>query len=363
MNKIIAQYHDEILLAFQEHYKKAIIKNPKLNYEQLLEIIIHEFQLKDVQPEDCSYLIDWFSHIHHQQFLKEFLSEPFIELCMHSHALGVVTYLTDKKIITSSTLNSYDYQLALEVLALKAEEKWNLQNPFVSFSYLINQQFVRITLVHFSVTANHVSKIFVRSQPSFEPKLEMFSLPIEHHQFIETLVRDKKNILISGSTGSGKTTFLRSLIPLIEETEHLVVLEDTYEIKNTHPGQTSMLAQSETSKKSLKDYCAYALRMSPDRMIIGELRSQEVVPFILAMNTGHKGLLSTVHANSAVEAVSRCSLLFSLYSDSKDISNALVTKLICKSVDYIVHLENKQIKECIKLIGSDGEMPFYETQF
>ena len=360
MNTIILEHQSELLAAFQMHYKKAIIKNPKISYDQILEFIFEEFQLKDAKKDDCLFLYQWFCLIHHQKFLNEFLEREFIELCMHSHQHAVCTYLTGKKMIHSSKLSKDEYQLSLEVLALCAEEKWNFQNPFVSFSYLINNDFVRITLVHFSVTANNVSKIFIRSQPNVEPNLSMFSLSIEHRIYIENLIIEKKNILISGSTGSGKTTFLRSLIPIIDPKEHLIVLEDTYEIKNTHPGQTSMLAKSDTVKKNLKDYCAYALRMSPDRMIIGELRSQEIVPFILAMNTGHKGLLSTVHANSAVDTVSRCSLLFSLYSDSKDVSHSLVTKLICKSVDYIIHLENKQIKECIKLIGSDGELPFYE---
>ncbi len=361
MKHFISQYHDEILAAFKENYKKIIIKNPKLTFESLFNLIVDEFQLKGARAEDFSFLHVWFLQVHDQHFLHDFLDADFIEVCMHSHTYGVCTYLHEKKLKHAAQMTQEDYQLALEVMALKAEIKWNFQNPFASFSFILNQQFVRITLIHFSVTANNVSKIFIRSQPHLEPHLSMFQLEPDQLQFIENLVNEKKNILISGSTGSGKTTFLRSLIPLINPNEHLVVLEDTYEIKNTHPGQTSMLAQSDTLKKSLKDYCAYALRMSPDRMIVGELRSEEIVPFILAMNTGHKGLLSTVHANSAVEAVSRCSLLFSLYSESKDISYSLVTRLITKSVDYIIHLENKKIKECIRLIGSDGEMPFYET--
>ena len=103
--------------------------------------------------------------------------------------------------------------------------------------------------------------------------------------------------------------------------------------------------------------------MSPDRLIVGEMRSTEVVPFLLAMNTGHKGLMSTIHASSAVDALSRISLLFSLFSESNDISFALVTKLVCKNVDYVIHMEHKKIVEICKVIGSDAETPFYERLY
>ena len=156
---------------------------------------------------------------------------------------------------------------------------------------------------------------------------------------------------------------MRSLINLIDHHEHLIVLEDTYEILNAHPGQTSLLANKEQANKSLKDYCAYSLRMSPDRLIVGEMRSTEVVPFLLAMNTGHKGLMSTIHASSAVDALARISLLFSLFSEGSDISFSLVTKLVCKNVDYVIHMEHKKIIEICRVIGSEGETPFYERVY
>jgi len=124
--------------------------------------------------------------------------------------------------------------------------------------------------------------------------------------------------------------------------------------------QTSMLAKEKSGKKSLKDYCAYALRMSPDRLILGEMRSDEVVPFLLAMNTGHNGLMSTIHANSSVDAVSRLALLFSMYSVNKDMSFELITKLICKNIDYIIFLKDKSVFEVCRLIGSEGDVPFFE---
>jgi type IV secretion system protein VirB11 len=78
------------------------------------------------------------------------------------------------------------------------------------------------------------------------------------------------------------------------------------------------------------------------------------------MNTGHKGLMSTIHANSCVDALSRIALLFSLYSENKEIDFSLITKLACKNIDYVIHMENKKISEICRVIGSEGETPFYE---
>ena len=103
--------------------------------------------------------------------------------------------------------------------------------------------------------------------------------------------------------------------------------------------------------------------MSPDRLIVGEMRSTEVVPFMLAMNTGHKGLMSTIHANSCGDALSRIALLFSLYAENKEIDFALITKLACKNIDYVIHMENKKVKELARVLGSEDVTPYFELLY
>jgi Flp pilus assembly CpaF family ATPase len=178
---------------------------------------------------------------------------------------------------------------------------------------------------------------------------------------LKALVRDKKNILIAGSTGSGKTSILTSLLNEIDSDEHLIVLEDTYEILFPHLNQTRFLA-GKTEATSLKSYLAYSLRLTPDRIILGEMRSHEVVPFLMAMNTGHKGLMGTIHASSAADALNRIALLFSLYSGEVGINFEKVMELVCRNLEYVVFMENKKIKEMIKILGSDKGVPFFEIE-
>lgn len=360
MNNLFTTYKKDILEAFKKNYKKMVLKNPNLEFNELLNQTLDECNLKTTNESEISFLRQWFLLIHHLHFLHSHMNNPFQEIIIHSPNHGLVIGVHERNEITVQDLDFEDYQLALETLALKQNQKWNYQSPFVSFAATLLGIDYRVTLVHFSCTSNEISKLFIRSQPDQSPDLGMFNLAPNESSTIERMIKEQKNFLISGGTGSGKTTFLRSLLPLVDSKEHLIVLEDTYEIKNQHPGQTSMLAQKDNSLKTLKEYCAYALRMSPDRLIIGEMRSSEVVPFILAMNTGHKGLMSTIHANSAIDAIHRAALLFTLYSETRDISYSLVLKLLSKSIDYVIHLEDKKIKEIVRIIGSDGDTPYFE---
>lgn len=177
---------------------------------------------------------------------------------------------------------------------------------------------------------------------------------------LKEMVFNKSNLLIAGSTGSGKTSLLTTLLENVNKDEHLVILEDTYEILNSHPHQTRFLA-GETNETSLKAYLSYTLRLSPDRIILGEMRSHEVIPFLMAMNTGHTGLMGTIHASSAVDALNRVALLFSLYSGEANLNFEKIMELICRNLQYVVFMEHKKVKEVIKILGSEKGIPFYEN--
>ncbi len=363
MNNLLQDYKNDILLLFKNHYKRLTTKSVDITFKEVLDATLIDLDIKSTKNEDTLFLQSWFNNVHSLNYLQHFIEMNFTEIIFHSHESVQVIGLIEKNSYELNSISSSDFQMSLEVLALKHQVSWNYKDPFASFNVVLNNQTLRATLIHYSTSANSKSKVFLRSIQNSTPTLAMFNLPHEADIILKNIVKEKSNILISGGTGSGKTTLMRSLINLIDHNEHLIVLEDTYEILNAHPGQTSLLANKEQANKSLKDYCAYSLRMSPDRLIVGEMRSTEVVPFLLAMNTGHKGLMSTIHASSAVDALSRISLLFSLFSEGSDISFSLVTKLVCKNVDYVVHMEHKKIIEICRVIGSEGETPFYERVY
>jgi type IV secretion system protein VirB11 len=289
-------------------------------------------------------------------FLDEILSKEATEIFFHGPENSQLMKYSGEKENISFDLTNEDWQLWLEILSIKFRQNWNVGQPFVSFYGELCGKKYRLSLVHGSTSPEGNSKLVLRSLASKPHAISSFG----NTEYILELVKNKNNLLIAGSTGSGKTSLLTSLLEYIKPQEHVVILEDTYEILSSLPHQTRFLS-GDSIEKSLKAYLSYSLRISPDRIILGEMRSHEVVPFLMAMNTGHKGLMGTIHASNAVDSLNRVALLFSLYSGEASLSFEKVMELICRNLEYVIYMDRKKVKEVIRVLGSDKGIPFYET--
>lgn len=310
------------------------------------------------EGEDYSSERFWYKNLREANFILPYLSNDLQELFCHGENLLEVQLTCGQKKSISLHFNVEDWSLFTEILAMRERQNWNLSSPFTSFYTKIHQTSFRASLLHSSVAPEGRSKLFLRRLSTERREVMNYGAAA---QGVFDLFSTHENILIAGSTGSGKTSFLTALLHHQHPTEHLVILEDTYEIMLNSPSSTRLLADEKNPQKSLKSYMSYAMRMSPKRLVIGELRGAEVVPYMLAMNTGHKGLMSTVHASSAYDALSRLAMLFGLYSDGQQISYAQVLQLICRNIGYVVFMEDKKIKEVIKVLGAENGQAFYEN--
>lgn len=150
---------------------------------------------------------------------------------------------------------------------------------------------------------------FAKIPISMQRLAELGSVPAEIAQVLEAVVQARRNVLISGGTGSGKTTLLNAMSSFIDEQERIVTIEDSAELQL----QQIHVARLETrppniegrGEVSQRDLVKNALRMRPDRIIVGEVRAGEAFDMLQAMNTGHDGSMTTVHANTARDALSR----------------------------------------------------------
>ena len=164
----------------------------------------------------------------------------------------------------------------------------------------------------------------------------------EAAQTLREAVRARRNVLVSGGTSSGKTTFLNSLLAEVPQDERLILIEDTAELNLRHPNAVGLIAaRGELSEAEVgaEDLLIAALRMRPDRIILGELRGVEAFTFLRAVNTGHPGSMTTVHADTPQRAIEQLALLV-LQAGSR-LSREDVRHYVRESVDVFVQLERR----------------------
>lgn len=159
------------------------------------------------------------------------------------------------------------------------------------------------------------------------------------HAWIRAAILAHKNIVISGATASGKTSFLNACLHEIPLDERVITLEDVRELQVPHANQVSLLAHEQAEFSiSMQQLLRSALRLRPDRIIMGEMRGQEVVDFVSACLTGHRGSMATIHAGSPHQALSRMAQLYQQDMAMAGFSREAIDALLKSAIDGIVQL-------------------------
>ncbi|MFK8035892.1 MAG: CpaF family protein [Hyphomicrobiales bacterium] len=192
------------------------------------------------------------------------------------------------------------------------------------------------------------------------------SLSFPMARFLEACVIARKNIIVSGGTGTGKTTLLNTLSSFIPDGDRVVTIEDTAELRLTVENLVSLEARRATSdgtgEVTIKDLLKNALRMRPDRIVVGECRGGETLDMLQAMNTGHDGSMTTAHANTPLDLVLRLETM--VLQGGQDMPVTAIRQQIAAAVDVIVQIERvggRRIVREIAEVGSfdqeTGEIP------
>lgn len=180
-----------------------------------------------------------------------------------------------------------------------------------------------------------------RKEPiQLEDLISFGSLTPEMGEFLTSLVQAKLNLIISGGTGSGKTTLLNALACYIPENERIVTIEDMAELRIPHGHVAGMEGRPANvegkGEVTIRQLVRNALRMRPDRIIVGEVRGSEAFDMLQAMNTGHEGSLTTVHANSPKDALSRLEGMVMM--SGMDLPTEVIRQYITGAIDLIVQI-------------------------
>ncbi len=204
--------------------------------------------------------------------------------------------------------------------------------------------------------------------------IEKGSIQKEQAEFLQKLVIAGYNIIVSGGTGSGKTTFLNALSAYIPADERIITIEDSAELQiqgidNLIRLETKNANSENQNPITIRDLIKTSLRMRPDRIVVGEVRGQEAMDMVCsAMNCGHDGSMSTVHANSARDTLSRLETMILM---AVELPVQAIRKQICSGVDIIIHLgrmrdKSRKVLEIVELDHmKDGEIiinPLYKFE-
>jgi pilus assembly protein CpaF len=203
---------------------------------------------------------------------------------------------------------------------------------------------------------------FGARRPGLAELVRLGTLTASQRESLEAAVVARRSVLVSGGTGSGKTTLLNALSGFIAPSERVVTIEDAAELRLQQPHVVRLESRPAgvegRGEVTIRDLLRNALRMRPDRIVIGEVRGQEALDLLSALNTGHDGALSTVHANSPADALSRLETLALMAGVG--LPHVAVAEQVQRGIDLVVHLERRsdgarvvtEIAEVVRAAGT-----------
>jgi pilus assembly protein CpaF len=205
---------------------------------------------------------------------------------------------------------------------------------------------------------------FGKRQFSVEDLVRVGSLNGEIADHLLMAVEGKKNFLISGGTGAGKTTLLNALLSAVPGHERIILIEDTAEIQLCKPNLVRFEARRasvDLPEVPIRELIKASLRHRPDRIIVGEVRGGEAFDLLQALNTGHSGSISTIHANSCLQALSR--LAHCVVQSGIGIPYASIRGQIAESLDLVVQVERRQGKRLVTEVVMVGGLDYARDDF
>lgn len=245
--------------------------------------------------------------------------------------------------LTSVVLSENEIIVLIEQLLRNTGRRLDISHPFVDATLPDGS---RLHAVIPDITkkwpAINIRK-FGSAIPNLELLVEKRMLDSQTATLLKEIMRNSKNLLISGTTGAGKTTFLSSLLNSLPANTRIITCEEVFELKLKSSDwvalQTREMNLESEGEVSLRRLIREALRMRPDRLVLGEVRQAEALDLLIALNSGMSGM-ATIHANSATEAINKLMLLPLL--GGPNIQAEFVKKTVGQVIDFAVHLERNQ---------------------
>ena len=340
------QYRPGVFEELKYEFIKKLDVSTKISDDEVLEqiddVIVRYGKRKYISMEEKTKLrLELFNSMRKLDVLQELIEAPDITEIMVNgtdnifYEKGGRIYKWDKRISSVEKLNDI-----IQQIVAKANRIVNEASPIVD-TRLEDGSRVNIVLNPVAINGPIITiRKFPKNPMTIEDLIEIGSVSKEAAVFLEKIVRARYNIFISGGTGSGKTTFLNILSNFIPCEERILSIEDSAELQiNSIPNLVRLETRNANTEGenaiTIRDLIKTALRMRPDRIIVGEIRGNEAIDMLQAMNTGHDGSISTGHGNSPMDMLSRIETMVLM---GMEIPLEAVQRQIVSGIDILVHL-------------------------
>ena len=279
------------------------------------------------------------SHSSNYGELQQLLDDPSIEEIWINSPQRVFVARSGKSELTNLVLTSQQVQSIMDRILLWSGRRIDLAQPFVD-ARLPDGSRLHITIPE--ITSEHwainIRKHLLRGK-SLNDLVELDVMDLDVCAYLVGAVKERKNLLVSGSTQAGKTTLLNALVSSIPVTERVITIEEVFELKPKLPDCVAMQTRTSnldgSGEISIRRLIKEALRMRPSRLIIGEIREAESLDLLIALNSGIPGM-ATLHANSAREAIRKLQTLPMLAGEN--ITQEFLTPTVARAIDLVVHV-------------------------
>ncbi len=283
------------------------------------------------------------NHIVSNSLINDFIQDDSVEEIWINGPGHIFVARNGISELTSVVLSENEIIVLVEQLLRNTGRRLDISHPFVDATLPDGS---RLHAVIPDITkkwpAINIRK-FGTATPNLELLVEKQMLDSQIASLLKEIVGNSKNILISGTTGAGKTTFLSSLLNTLPANTRIITCEEVFELKINSSDwvalQTREMNLESEGKVSLRRLIREALRMRPDRLVLGEVRQAEALDLLIALNSGMSGM-ATIHANSAREAINKLMLLPLL--GGPNIQAEFVKKTVGQVIDFAIHLERNQ---------------------
>ena len=291
--------------------------------------------------------------------LQPYLDDPAVEEIWINDPSRVFVARHGRHELTNLMLSTGQVQELVERMLKSSGRRIDISRPFVD-AMLPEGHRLHVVLEGISrgFSAVNIRKFVLRAA-SLQGLVELGSMPPRAARFLEASVRAGLNILVAGGTQTGKTTMLNSLSAAIPGGERVVSVEEVFELRFPHPDwvpmQTRQAGLEGTGEITLRELVKESLRMRPSRLLVGEVRSEECMDLLLALNAGLPGMC-TIHANSAREALVKMCTLPLLAGEN--ISARFVVPTVASSVDLVMHLgiDEQGVRRVREIVSVPGRV-------